>query len=313
MTSAAMAGDAISVVVAREAEAVVELELHRLAMRYERLRKRHPSQERTLVGSLAELGQQCPVVVVGAEVADGYVLIDGYKRVRALKRLARDTVLITCWAMSELEALLLERSLRCASEDAFDQAWLLAELAGRFGLSIEELAARFARSKSWVSRRLALIQTLPPAVQEQVRCGQLAAHAAMKYLVPLARANAETAAKFASAIAPLKLTSREVGSLYQGWQGGTARTRELILEKPQLYLQAEGATRPPTPSPTQRWLDDLTALAAIARRARRALETGLWARLLGSEREELECAFARMRADFERLIQRFELEGADAG
>lgn len=293
----------------------MELELHQLALRYEALRKRHPAQERSLLASLAELGQQSPVVVISepAGVVDQFVLIDGYKRVRALHRLARDTVHSTCWSMSELEALLLERALRCASEDAFDQAWLLAELAGRFGLSIEQLACRFARSKSWVSRRLALIQALPAAVQEQVRAGALSAHAAMKYLVPLARANADAATRFAAAITPLKPTSREVAALYQGWQAGTARTRELILSQPHLYLQARNAAHPPVPSATQRWLEDLSALGGIARRARRVLEQGLWQAVLDSERAELAGAFARLRGELQRLIDRFELEAGDVG
>jgi hypothetical protein len=52
-----------------------------------------------------------------------FIVIDGYKRVRALKRLARDTVRASDWQMLEIEALLLERGLRCGSEDALDQAW----------------------------------------------------------------------------------------------------------------------------------------------------------------------------------------------
>jgi ParB family chromosome partitioning protein len=145
----------------------VELELHQLELRYEGIRKRAPVAERQLVGSLAEIGQQLPIIVVGE--ADRFILIDGYKRVRALKRLAHDTVRATGWQMPEVEALLLERRLRCASEDAFDQAWLLAELRNRFGLSLEELARRFDRNKSWVSRRLALIQVLSTTIQDSVR------------------------------------------------------------------------------------------------------------------------------------------------
>ena len=69
----------------------MEVELHQLLLRYERLRKRAPRAERTLLASLAEIGQQTPVVVVAD--AERFVLIDGYKRVRALKRLAHDVVL----------------------------------------------------------------------------------------------------------------------------------------------------------------------------------------------------------------------------
>ncbi len=84
----------------------MEVELHQLEMRYERLRKRHPRAERTLLASLAEIGQQTPVVVVSE--AERFVLIDGYKRVRALKRLARDMVFATRWELEEVEALLLD-------------------------------------------------------------------------------------------------------------------------------------------------------------------------------------------------------------
>jgi ParB family transcriptional regulator, chromosome partitioning protein len=133
----------------------VELELHQLELRYSGLRKHHPARERELLASLAETGQQLPIVVVAE--ATRFVVIDGYKRVRALKRLARDTVRGTRWEMEEVEALLLERRLRCASEDAFDQAWLLAELQGRFGLSLEELARSFDHSVTTHSPMLQLL------------------------------------------------------------------------------------------------------------------------------------------------------------
>lgn len=284
----------------------MEVEIHRLSLRYERIRKRHPLQERSLLSSLAEIGQQLPVVVVSE--ADRFVLIDGYKRVRALKRLGRDTVRATPWQIEEVDALLLERGLRRGSEDALDQAWLLAELQERWGWSLEELARRFERSKSWVSGRLALLQVLPAPIQEQVRIGTVSAHAAMKYLVPLSRLDAASAAKLAAALTPLKATSREVGALYAGWTAGTERTRELILTHPQVYLQAQAVQTPLPPSATQRFLQDLGAIGGIARRARRALEQGLLQQLLDSERTEVKDAFARANAELQRLIHRIGLE-----
>ena len=284
----------------------MEVELHQLTLRYEHLRKRHPLQERALLTSLAEIGQQVPMVVIGEDAR--FVLIDGYKRVRALRRLGRDTARVTRWQIEEVDALLLERGLRQGSEDALDQAWLLAELQERFGWSLEELARGFEHSKSWVSERLALIQTLPVSIQEQVRVGGLSAHAAMKYLVPLARTDAQAAQQLAAAIAPLKPTSRQVGALYQGWQCGTARTRELILASPQIYLQAQSSQTPAPPSATQRFLQDLGALCGVARRAHRALQGGLLQQLLESERLEVKEAFTRVNADLQRLIHRIELE-----
>jgi ParB/RepB/Spo0J family partition protein len=284
----------------------VELELPQLTLRYEHLRKRHPSQERALLASLAEIGQQLPIVVVRQE--DQFVLIDGYKRVRALRRLARDTVRATPWEVEEVEALLLERGLRRGSEDALDQAWLLAELKQRFGWSVDELARCFEHSKSWVSGRLALLESLPAPIQQQVRVGALSAHAAMKYLVPLARMDGEAARQLAAALASMKPTTREVGALYNGWRSGTQRTRELILQTPQIYLQAQAAQSAPPASATERFLQDLGALGGIARRAHRALEAGLLQQLLQGERVEVNEMFARANADLQRLIHRFELE-----
>jgi ParB-like chromosome segregation protein Spo0J len=260
---------------------------------------------------MPELGQQTPIIVVSP--ASPFVVIDGYKRVRVLKRLGRDTVRSMQWSVSELEALLLERSLRQGSEDTLDQAWLLVELQQRFGLSVDELARRFERSKSWVSRRLSLVQALPQVIQEQVRVGVLSAHAAMKYLVPLARANEQAARQLAQVIAPLEPTSRQVGALYQGWQHGTERTRELILTQPQIYLQAQASQISVPTSPAQRWLQDLGALGGIARRARRALERGLWPELLAAEQDELSHAFERARAEVNGLCHRFDLERNHVG
>lgn len=289
----------------------MELELHQLELRYERLRKRHPRAERALLASLVEVGQQVPIVVIGE--VERFVVIDGYKRVRALRRLARDTVRATRWDLQEVEALLLERGLRRGSEDAFDQAWLLAELQERFGYSLEELARRFEHSKSWISGRLGLLHALPSSVQEQVRQGALSAHAAMKYLVPLARANASAAEQLSAAILPLKPTTREVGALYAGWQSGTQRTRELIVMSPRTYLQAQATQQPSAPSATQRFLNDLGALGGVARRACRALQEGLLQQLLEAERREVEEAFARAKTDLERLLHRFALERGHAG
>jgi len=284
----------------------VDLELHQLTLRFERLRKRRPREERSLLVSLTEIGQQLPVVVI--QEAPSFILIDGYKRVRALKRLARDTVRATCWQVAEAEALLLERGLRRGSEDALDQAWLLAELQERCQWSLEELARRFEHSKSWVSGRLALLQTLPASIQEQIHAGSISAHAAMKYLVPLARVDAVAAQSLATAMTPLKPTSRQVGALYAGWQAGTERTRELIVQSPQIYLQAQASQVTAAPSATQRFLQDLGALAGIARRAHRILEGRLLAQLRESELLEVTHAFARANADLQRLVQRFELE-----
>ena len=62
----------------------MQLEFHQLERRWEHLRVRHPARQRRLLASLAESGQQTPIVVVAAEGHEGrYVIIDGYKRIAA--------------------------------------------------------------------------------------------------------------------------------------------------------------------------------------------------------------------------------------
>ena len=150
----------------------MELEFHQLDRRYEALRTTSRERDSRVLASLARDGQQLPVVVVADVQADRYILVDGYKRVRGLLKLGEDLVRATCWDLPEPEALLLGRLMRSAeSESALEQAWLLRELQGRFELSLEDLARRFGRSPSWVSRRLGLVQDLPDAIQQLVRQG----------------------------------------------------------------------------------------------------------------------------------------------
>src|SRR6516165_12706783 len=85
----------------------MQLEFHQLDRRWEHLRVRHPGRQRRLLASLADAGQQTPIVVVAAEgQADRYVVIDGYKRIAALEQLGRDTVEAVVWPMNEAAAVL---------------------------------------------------------------------------------------------------------------------------------------------------------------------------------------------------------------
>jgi uncharacterized ParB-like nuclease family protein len=76
----------------------MQLEFHQLDRRWEHLRVRHPQRYRRLLASLAESGQQTPIVVVAvAGETDRYLVIDGYQRVAALQQLGRDTVEAVVW------------------------------------------------------------------------------------------------------------------------------------------------------------------------------------------------------------------------
>jgi ParB/RepB/Spo0J family partition protein len=219
----------------------MQLEFHQLDRRWEHLRVRPPHRQRRLMASLADSGQQTPIVVVlSPDQRDRYLVIDGHKRIAALQQLGRDTVEATVWAMSEAEALLLDRSLRFSSqESALEQGWLLREMQQRFGYGLEELARRFDRSTRWVSRRLALVELLPEAIQQQVREGAIAAQLAMKYLAPVARVNGEDCARMAAVFVQHRCDTRQAGQLYTAWREGSRVVRERILAEPELFLKTQ--------------------------------------------------------------------------
>lgn len=240
----------------------MQLEFHQLDRRLENLRVRHPARQRRLLASLADNGQQTPIVVI-EQTPGRYLVIDGHKRLAALQQLGRDTVDAVVWQMSEAEALVLERSLRTSPpETALEQGWLLAEMESRLGCSIEELARRFDRSTTWVARRLALVEQLPEVVQQQVRQGQISAQIAMRFLVPVARVDAGHCRRMAQALASHPWTMREAGQLYHAWRKASGVVRERILAEPKLYLQAE-----PPPTTLEKELAQITAIAqrALAR------------------------------------------------
>src|ERR1700741_43567 len=206
----------------------MQLEFHQLERRWEHLRVRHPARQRRLLASLAEVGQQTPIVVVAAEdPADRYVVIDGYKRIAALQQLGRDTVEAVVWPMNEVQALVLDRSLHWSEpESALEEGWLLAELEQRFGYGLDELARQFDRSVSWVSRRLALVGVLPEAIQQQVREGQVLAQVAMKFLAPVARQSLQDCQRMAAIFAQHHCDTRQAGQLYGAWRRGSPAIRK---------------------------------------------------------------------------------------
>jgi ParB/RepB/Spo0J family partition protein len=296
----------------------VDLELHQLDLRYERLRVRQPARERRLLASIAEAGQQMPIVVVRGEgVAGEHVVVDGYKRVRCLRPLHRDTVGAVGWEMSEAEALIFRQLLhREAADTAFEQGWVLRTLHEDHALSMEQLARRFDRSLSWVSRRLSLVRDLPPLVQQRVQEGRLVAHAAMKYLVPLARANESDCLRLVDAIASRTLSTRQIGRLYHTYLGGTAQVRALVVTDPFLVLRMEEESQrpaedlPPEVNSAEAFISDLHVIAAVARRATRRVRRGL--PLLPPDRQRAWHVCGQARHDVETLYRHCGKELSDA-
>ena len=248
------------------------LEFHQLDRRLEHLRVRHPARQRHLIASLAEAGQQTPIIVIQQDKT--YLVIDGHKRIAALQSLGRDTVQAVVWDMSEADALLLDRSLRMSEPDsALEQGWLLSEMEARLGYSIEDLARSFDRSTTWVARRLSLVETLPEAVQQHVRQGKIAAQLAMRFLVPVARVSLEQCLRMADIFAKQPWTTRQAAALYNAWRNAKAAARQRLLDQPELFLKTQ-QQQPQQPQPPVITLErELNKIIGIAQRALQQAES----------------------------------------
>ena len=273
----------------------MELEFQQIDLRYENLRKQDPAKEHQLLASLDGYGQICPVVVLTQKANTSFVLLDGYKRLRALKRLRKDTVRATTWELDEPEALLLERMMRTSwSESALEQGLLLHELQVRFEMSISELGRRFARTPSWVSRRLGMVRDLPVSVREQVNQGRIPPHTAMKVLLPMARANRAESLRFLEVLLKEWFSTRESVALQAGWLKGAPEVRERILENPRLFLRVHGEN--PAALRT-----DLKALSGTARRALSRADDeavlSLAPRLVGQAQADCRALFDRLEKE----------------
>src|SRR5215831_3871601 len=120
----------------------LEVDLHLLELRFAGVRLIEPQAVDKLARSIERDGQIVPCVVVRAspdssEAKDGerLVLIDGYRRVAALRRLGRDRAFVERWPCNLAEALLgvLARAQN-RSFAAIEEALLLRELTQAGGL-----------------------------------------------------------------------------------------------------------------------------------------------------------------------------------
>lgn len=294
----------------------MNLEFHQLDRRYERLRRACRKRDAQVLASLDRDGQQLPVVVVVAGGDAGrYILVDGFKRVRGLVKLGRDTVRATCWDLPEDEALLLGRLMQNGEGDsALEQGWLLSELRGHFELTIEELAKRFGRSSSWVSRRLGLVGALPEAIQKEVREGRLVPHAAMRFLLPLARANRSGAIALAKAIAPLRPSTRQTEALCIAFSRSKGEARHYLLSHPEQFLRARETADESLPvGAGELLLRDLGALGGLARRAAGRVRDGAVRELLPPEHDALRRRLASTREEAGHLFDNLTHEIDNAG
>jgi ParB family chromosome partitioning protein len=263
----------------------LNLDLHRLDLRFAASRLVEPHAVARLAESIERCGQIVPCIVVAipggeGDGAEALVLIDGYRRVAALRRLGRDTAGVEQWSCDLTQALL---GVLARAQDrpfaSIEQALLLRALMAEQGLSQYEVAQRCGRDVSWVSRRLQLLSGLPDAALAAVRAGRLSSWAANRVVVPLARASAEHANRLLAALAGTPLTTRELRCWFEHYQQASRSARERMVSQPRLFIdtvranQAHRAGKHLRDGPEGECLGDLRCLEAVIARLRKRVTT----------------------------------------
>ena len=77
-----------------------EVDLHRLDLRFADTRLLEPRALLALARSIAQCGQLIACIVVPEGGGERLVLVDGYRRISALRQLGRDTACVEAWAFA---------------------------------------------------------------------------------------------------------------------------------------------------------------------------------------------------------------------
>ncbi len=148
------------------------LPLEQLDERLQLYRLAQPKLEKSMAKSLQRYGQVSPVVICLHD--DEFVLIDGFKRLRAARTL-QGMIRLTARRMDvdEAGAKAAIYNLNCITgrPAELEESWIVRAPVREDGLSQVEAAKLLGRHKSWVNRRLAMLERLCDAAREELRLG----------------------------------------------------------------------------------------------------------------------------------------------
>ncbi len=211
------------------------LDLETLDERLRRYRLVQPKLEKQMTQSLQDYGQVAPIIVCPLEGQT--VLVDGFKRLYAARVLK---------GFTHLDARTLEIDEQAAKAALFnlnrivgrpvelEEAWIIYALVREDGLQQVEVAAMLGRHKSWVNRRLALIERLCDEARESLRLGLLTPTQA-RHLIRLPRGNQKAAMATAT---EATLTSRELSDVVDLLSASsTTEQTNFVLSKPREALR----------------------------------------------------------------------------
>jgi ParB/RepB/Spo0J family partition protein len=234
---------------------------------YDGLRVRNVRSEARLLVSMQEAGQKTPLIVIAGSAAGRHAVVDGHKRLRAMKKLKCDAAQAVVWSVPAEEALAqIYRLQESGSWNALEEGALVEELHRGAKWTLQKIAEKLERTVSWASRRLGLIEELPESVVEAVREGKIGVYSAVMCLLPLSRDNKDLAERLAGKLKEGIFTSRQIRLLYEHCAKGPAAVAERIVSDPATFLKAleipKGDVR--LSSPQNKCLERLNTMGRVA-------------------------------------------------
>jgi ParB-like chromosome segregation protein Spo0J len=266
----------------------MQLTLSAIGERLAPLRIADPVAERAMLHSLQKYGQQTPVVVCRL-AAGKHELLDGFKRLRAGRELgyleltARplDVSLRAC------KAALLQLNRVGRTISGLEEALVVHSLCHEDGLNQVEIAALLGRHKSWVCRKLTLIERLCDEAQDSIRLGLLPASIGAE-LARLQRCNQE---HLLAAIRKQRLTWRETREVVSALLSKPQREYEDILKDPRATVLMP---------------DDDVVVAPVAEQGLSYPAKQMQRRLIGLERSCLEVAYLFANTELRQFTEHEE-------
>ncbi|MFZ2339274.1 MAG: ParB/RepB/Spo0J family partition protein [Bacteroidales bacterium] len=181
-------------------------------------------------------GQLQPVVARVHE--GGYQLIDGFKRFYASGDLMMEALqcLVLEIDLAQAKVLLLSYNRLHQSMEAWEEAMVLQDLQDTHSMDQRNLSRLTGYSRSWVSRRLALIGKMDEAVSSEIMMGTLTSSHA-RALTKLPRGNQGEVARV---ITTHHLTSRQSDVLAEAFlKAKNEDERRYILSHPDQILRKD--------------------------------------------------------------------------
>lgn len=216
-----------------------------LDLRYATLRLPSPQAVARLHEEIAQEGRRNPLLV-SDRVADGkLVVLDGFKRLQVARELreAQVTVRIVHLDAVPAQVAILQANPPQRGLSDFEEGLIVQRLYREHGLTQVEIAELLGHHKSWVCRRLSLVERLEPAVQEDLRLG-LTSAGIVRELVQLPRGTQAAAAR---AISTHQLTTRQAVQLVGALRVAEPAERGELLARPLEHLpEGPDAQRYPT-------------------------------------------------------------------